>query len=107
VFALGPFALSIPTFYPVIVVPLYFAELVERACWAPDGQEWQYFRDNFYAKVVVQSSRVLWRAIWIFWPLPTVQLEPLHEQAEYHHERASDLKQRQHLTSEALDETKV
>lgn len=102
-----PFALSIPFFLPRIIIPLHIAELVERACWAPDGQEWKYFRDNFYAKVVVRSSREIWRAIWMFWPLPTVQLEPFHQQSDYHYERASDLKQRQHSTSEALDETKV
>lgn len=103
---LDPLALSIP-FLSVILIPLHFAELVERACWAPDSREWQFFRDNFYARVVVRSSREIWRAIWIFWPLPTVHLEPYHQQVGFHHERPSDLKRPQHVTSKAQDETSM
>lgn len=105
-FTVGPLAMSIP-FISELLILSHFAELVECACWAPDGQEWQYFRDNFYAKVVVRSSREIWRATWIFWPLPTVHLEPLHQQAKYHCERESYLKRPQHVASKAPDEANV
>lgn len=90
-----------------LLIQLHFAEFIVSVCLTPSGQIWQYFRDNFYEKVVVRSSREIWRATWIFWPLPAVHLEPLHQQAKFHCERDPDLKWPQDVPSKALDETNV
>ncbi|KAL6902686.1 hypothetical protein GGI43DRAFT_433524 [Trichoderma evansii] len=64
-----PLALSILPL-SMIVIAVYFAELIENVCLAPYGRRWQYFRDNLHVKVILRSSQEIWRYTLILWPLP-------------------------------------
>jgi hypothetical protein len=87
-----------------ILIILHLAEHAEIALRAPDGQGWQYFRDNFYAKVVIRFLREIWRITWVIWPLPTVLLEPFHLQKDlvFHSDVEPDFMQRRQATSKGL-----